>query len=214
MRAKGPESYQPGPTAQAARLRHFRRAESPSHRSGLGWNNSTAQIGLSSCRIPSPPMINESHEFHKSPEPPVPEPFVLIRAIRGSIFRHHRIGPLPLRSGKARKMSGLMSLGERMGRPDRACGIDASITWAVGPGWYGARRWRCGPGWAGAKRSGHLSLEAGGKERGFSYPRRSESRHRRDAKWSGLPSHEGQRPGIIPAWANGPGYPIESFQKG
>jgi len=46
---------------------------------------------------------------------------------------------------------------DRMGRPCRACGIDASITWAVGPGGYGTRRWRCGPGCAGAKRSGHLS---------------------------------------------------------
>ena len=42
MRAKGPESYQPGPTAQVTRLSHFRRAEGPSHRSGIGWSKSTA----------------------------------------------------------------------------------------------------------------------------------------------------------------------------
>ena len=63
MRANGPESYQPGPTAQVSESRHFRRAEGPSHRSG-------------------------------------------------------------------------------MARPYRARGMDASITWAVGPGWYRARRWR------------------------------------------------------------------------
>jgi len=36
MRAKGPESYQPGPTAQVPVRSHFRRAEGPSHRSGMG----------------------------------------------------------------------------------------------------------------------------------------------------------------------------------
>jgi hypothetical protein len=37
-----------------------------------------------------------------------------------------------------------------MARPYRAAGIGASVTWADGPGWYGARRWRWG-GWNGAR---------------------------------------------------------------
>ena len=66
--------------------------------------------GLAFCHIPSPPTIHESHEFHECSDPPVPEPFVLIRAIRGSTFRHHRIRPLPHHSGKARERSVLLSL--------------------------------------------------------------------------------------------------------
>jgi hypothetical protein len=37
---------------------------------------------------------------------------------------------------------GLKRSGPRMDRPYRASGIGASLPWAVGPGWYGARRWR------------------------------------------------------------------------
>jgi len=61
--------------------------------------------GLAICHIPSRPIFHEYHEFHECSDPPVPEPFVLIRAIRGSTFRLHRIGPLPHRSGKARERS-------------------------------------------------------------------------------------------------------------
>ena len=35
-------------------------------------------------------------------------------------------------------------IGKEMARPYRASAIGASVTWAVGPGWYGARRWRWG----------------------------------------------------------------------
>ncbi len=43
MRAKGPESYQPGPSAHVSGLSHLRRAEGPSHRSDIGWNKTAAK---------------------------------------------------------------------------------------------------------------------------------------------------------------------------
>jgi len=46
MRANGPESYQPGPTAQVSESRHFRRAEGPSHRSGMARPYRASGIGV------------------------------------------------------------------------------------------------------------------------------------------------------------------------
>jgi len=51
--------------------------------------------------------------------------------------------PLGPRWGRADWVMGAM-----MGRPYRAGGIGVSVTWADGPGWYGARRWRWGGGWS------------------------------------------------------------------
>ena len=47
----------------------------------------------------------------------------------------------------SRSPSGTRGFGDGatvMGRPYRAGGIGVSVTWADGPGWYGARRWRWG----------------------------------------------------------------------
>jgi hypothetical protein len=55
MRANGPESYQPGPTAQVSGLIDFRRAEGPSHRlgrkppRGLGIHRESSELSCASC---------------------------------------------------------------------------------------------------------------------------------------------------------------------
>jgi len=77
-----------------------------------------------------------------------------------------------------------------MARPYRASGIGVPITWAVGPGWYGSRRWRSGTGLG--------SVEAGVFRQVWAFSLAC-------SKWSGHLVFEGQRPGTIPAWANGPG---------
>jgi hypothetical protein len=117
-RAKGPESYQPGPTAQVSGLCHFRRAEGPSHRSGMDRPYRASGIGVFDDlgRWPrlvwSAPLALEAGGTERGLSSP--------RLDSGLVDRN--VHP-PLSAGACSKRSGLL--------------------WFAGR--YGARRWRLVP---------------------------------------------------------------------
>jgi hypothetical protein len=87
----------------------------------------------------------------------------------------------------------------------------SGLLWSLGTHGFGERR---------AKRSGHLSesvvfvvgFDLSQTVWSFVVPLEARGVGR-EKVWSFVVP-EGQRPGTIPAWANGPGFRIESFQKG
>ena len=104
-------------------------------------------------------LFSTIHEYHECSHPPVPEPFVLIRAIRGSTFRHHRIGPLPHHSVR-KGLAFCRFCCSRNGAPLQGCG-----NWCAGNlGRWPRLVWGRAvgaEGRGGRKRSGLLSVEAG-----------------------------------------------------